>query len=243
MPEHNIYRDIKEQGRKFQDYLYYGMVGAVSLVALLFLPMVGSTANLGWVLPTTTAGWLVFIMTKLMVASLNMILFHSFVKQARLNIRTNENYLRACSIYQEYHDKAYRPRALNEFNRHEYGSKLTTIFITSLLSTFTLGQALLMFDWMSFLSYLFVIFMGIIFGILEMKKYEDYYTSEFLDCAIALKAEKDREAENARLAANESNPQPNSENTSEAAVPSVDSIGGASLLEPPDSNGLVGVGG
>lgn len=243
MPENNIYRDIRETGHKLQDYLYYILVGVLSIVALLFFPMWGSSADVGWAFPNTTAGWLVFIVTKLMVASLNMILFHSFVKQARVNIRTNENYLRACAIYQEYHDKAYRPRTLSEFNRHEYGSKLTTIFLTSLLSTFTLGQALLMFDWNSFLSYLFVVFLGILAGIFEMKKYEDFYTTEFYDCAIALKAEKDREAENARLAANESNLQPNIENQEEAAVPSVDSIGGAPVLESPDGDGLVGVGG
>jgi hypothetical protein len=38
--------------------------------------------------------------------------------------------------------------------------------ITSLMSAFSLGQAILTFDWVMFLSYLFTIAIGVLFGIL-----------------------------------------------------------------------------
>jgi uncharacterized membrane protein len=179
--------------RKLNDNLYYLLVGIVSLVSLLFLPALGTAMELGWSFPATAAGWLVFIVSKLIVAALNVIIFHSFVKQARLNIKNDANYREAITILAKYHEKEYRPRSLAEFNKQEYRSKLTTIAITSIISAFSLSQALLTFDWMSFLSYLFTIVMGIIWGILEMKKYEDFYTGEFLDNARFIQRLKEEE--------------------------------------------------
>lgn len=37
-------------------YLYYGLVGVISLVVLVFIPMIGSEAGIEFNLPTTPAG-------------------------------------------------------------------------------------------------------------------------------------------------------------------------------------------
>lgn len=165
------------------DYMYYGIIGIVSLLAVVFLPFVGSVAGIGWNLPNTIVGWIVFVVSKLCVAAINILLFHSFIKQSRLNIRNDPKYLEAVELLRLVSLSTYTPRSLKELNTQEYRTKLITIFITSLVSAFSIGQALLTFDWMSFLSYLFTVTMGIVFGILEMKKYEDYYTGEYLDYA------------------------------------------------------------
>ena len=55
----------------------------------------------------------------------------------------------------------------------------STILLTSLLSTVVLGQAILTFDLATFLSYLFTIFLAIVFGYITMRNNEDYWTTEF----------------------------------------------------------------
>lgn len=60
---------------------------------------------------------------------------------------------------------------------------MITIFLTSILSAFSLSQAVLTFDVTTFLSYAVTVTFGVIFGVFEMQKYEDYYSNEFLDYA------------------------------------------------------------
>lgn len=174
---------IENIEKKLTDYMYYGIVGIISLLALVFLPFMGSAVGMDWNIPSTVPGWIVFIVSKITVALINIMLFHSFVKQSRLNVKDDVRYLEAVEILRESKLDTYIPRSLEQLNHQEYRTKVITIFITSLVSAFSLGQAILTFDWMSFLSYLFTVTMGIVFGILEMKKYEDYYTSEYLDYA------------------------------------------------------------
>ena len=64
---------------------YYIVIAILSLLALTFLPLLGSTVGLALNIPTTIAGWIVYVVTKLIVCVLNMMIFHSFVKQAKIN--------------------------------------------------------------------------------------------------------------------------------------------------------------
>lgn len=74
----------KTQGQKtkewFSLYSNYVIIATVSLIALLVIPFLGSVLGLGWNLPNTMAGWIVFIATKLCVALINLVIFHSFVQ-------------------------------------------------------------------------------------------------------------------------------------------------------------------
>lgn len=169
--------------RKIQDYLYYIMIAIVSLCAMLVMPCLGSTIGMEWNFPNTITGWVVFITSKLTVALVNILIFHGFIKQARINIRDNPAYLEAMQILNEIGRHAYIPRSIAQINKKEYGSKMTTIFITSVFSAFSFSQAILSFDITSLISYAITVVFGIIFGLLEMKKYEDYYTHEFVDYA------------------------------------------------------------
>lgn len=64
----------------FSQYNNYIIIAIVSIVALVFIPFLGSVLGLGWTLPDTATGWVVFIATKLIVAVINLIIFHSFVQ-------------------------------------------------------------------------------------------------------------------------------------------------------------------
>ena len=172
--------------KKWTNYLYYILVGVLSFITLLFLPMLGSEVGLGFQFPNTAAGWIVYIISQLIVAIINVLLFHSFICQAKLNVKDNPNYLRAIEILRLVKTDDYIPRSLAQINKKEYGIKGFWIFIGSIMSVFALGQAILTYDHTKLISYVFTIILGIIFGILEMKKYEEYYTGEYLDYALMI---------------------------------------------------------
>lgn len=72
---------------KVKQWMYYFIIGIISLIALCFLPMIGSTIGLGWNIPNTTAGWIVWISVKCIVAALNVLIFHCFMQQAKVNVK------------------------------------------------------------------------------------------------------------------------------------------------------------
>lgn len=159
------------------------MIAVVSLCAMFVIPCFGSTVGMEWNFPNSVVGWIVFITSKLTVAIVNILIFHGFIKQSRINIRDNPAYLEAMQILNDVGRKTYTPRSLAEINKKEYGHKMITIFISSMFSAFSFSQAILTFDITSLISYSITVLFGIIFGLLEMKKYEDYYTHEFVDYA------------------------------------------------------------
>lgn len=146
--------------------------------------MIGTSVGLAWNIPDTTAGWIVWIVTKLIAAVVNILIFHCFMRQAKVNIKDNENYKKARAILVKQKVKEVLPKSPHRWNVEQYGIKGITVFVTSALSTVALTQALLTFDWISMLTYIFTIVMGLIYGILQMKKAEEYWTDEYLEYAL-----------------------------------------------------------
>ena len=206
---------------KWKQYQYYAIIGVISLVALFFLPMIGSEAGLAWTVPTTTAGWVVYVVSKLLVATINILIFHCFISQAKINIQDDPKYVEATEML----DKMLKSdnesfRSPGEYFKGTYGKKGATIFITSVLSAVGLTQAVLTFDWISMLTYFFTILMGVIFGILQMNQTEVYWTTEYWKYAKKTK-------ELMELAEKESNKQGHD---------SADNIRGTDILESTDCN-------
>lgn len=180
---------------KIKQWMYYFIIGIISLVALLFLPMLGSTVGLGWNLPDTTTGWIVWIAVKLIMACVNVLIFHSFMQQAKLNVKDNPKYIEAREILAQQKDKKVLPRSPSKWNGQQYGRKGVGIFTSTAMATVALTQAILTFDWVSMLTYLFTIVMGLIFGILQMKTAEDYWTDEYWRYAIMVRDNNERKNE------------------------------------------------
>lgn len=173
-----------EEKNNVQAYLYYILIGVISLIMLIFLPMAGSVAGLAWVLPTTTAGWVVYVVSKLSSAGFNVAIFHCFNKQGKLNIQNNPSYLEAKNILQIAHEnKEIIFRSPSQFSKDIYSKKGFTIFITTLLGAVGLGQAILTFNLVEFLVQLVALIIGVIFGVLQMKSTEEYWTVEYLGYA------------------------------------------------------------
>ena len=172
---------------KVKQWLYYFIIGVVSMIALCFLPMIGSNVGLGWNLPDTEVGWIVWITVKVIVAVLNVLIFHCFMMQAKINVKNDPKYVEALEILRLTKQKEFVPRSPSSWNKQQYGQKGVTLFITTALSTVALTQAMLTFDWMSMLTYLFTIIMGLLFGIMQMETAEEYWTDEFWQYAQEVK--------------------------------------------------------
>lgn len=212
--------EIYAKWLQLQNYI---IIAIVSLVALFFIPMLGSSIGLAWNIPNTPVGWIVYVSTKLLVAALNLIIFHCFILQAKVNSKDNPNYLAALEIMCRVEDKKeLAPRSPRQYFAGVYGKKGTTIFITTALAAVGLTQAVLTFDWVSMLTYLFTILMGVIFGVLQMNQTELYWQEEYLRYA------KEVERESLALA------------TQKPAKPqndTTDAVRGSDVLVSPDSVG------
>lgn len=169
-----------------RQYLYYIIIAIVSIFSLCFLPMLGSEVGFELAYPTTVPGKIVWWSTKLIVSGLNVIIFYSFMQQAKLNVTDNENYKKANEILRKIKNKEHKPMSPKKWNAKQYGWKGTTIFASSSLSVMALTQAILTFDYVSLFTYLFTIAMGLVFGILQMKKAENYWTDEYYEYATMI---------------------------------------------------------
>ena len=184
-----------EAREKAKQNMYYILIGIISFISVAFLPMVGSTVGLGWKLPDTPTGWVVWAISRLIVATINVLIFYSFMEQAKLNVAKDPHYIEATEILLKAKKADHTPRSPQKWQALQYGKRGTKIFISSAMSVVALGQAILSFDWVSMLAYIFTIAMGIVFGVLQMKKAEAYWTDEFYRYALMIKEEEAKKPE------------------------------------------------
>lgn len=186
--------DVARQ--KSKQYMYYFLIGLASLITLIFLPMVGSTAGIAWAVPTTVVGWIVWVAVKLIVAALNVMIFHCFIMQGKTNIKNHPSYIEAKEILKKCSNKELIPESPQHWTKRTYGQKGVSILITTALGTFALSQAILTFDWILMITYLFTIAMGIIFGILQMKSTEEWWTENYLEYAKYIEKKQNEQNDN-----------------------------------------------
>lgn len=169
--------EMYEKWLQWQNYI---IIAVVSLISLFFLPMLGSSVGLAWVLPNTVAGWVVYVVSKLLVAALNVIIFHCFILQAKVNAKDHPRFVEANEILKVCtNPKSLTARSPKQYFGGVYGKKGSMIFASSVIAAVGLTQAVLTFDWVSMLTYLFTILMGVIFGVLQMNQTEIYWTEEY----------------------------------------------------------------
>lgn len=163
--------------RIYQNYL---IIAVVSLVAVFVLPFWGTEVGMTFNVPTTASGWVVFIASKVMIAAINMLLLYAFCAQGKFNVRNNERYIEACNILRVVENsKENKPKSPTAHAVDVFGKKGVALFLTSILSTFSLTQAVLTFDPVTMITYIITILLGIIFGVYQMNQEEVYWTEDF----------------------------------------------------------------
>lgn len=173
--------------KNWKDYIYYLVVAVISIMSLTFLPMIGSSMTIGQDLPQSPQEWTLYITIRASASIVNILIFHSFIQQARLNVKNNERYKQAREILLIQVKKSKKPRSLRRFNAEEYSKKGGSLFVGTFFSTLVLTDAIINFSLINFLTYVFTTVITIAFGVMEMKKYEEYYIMEYYEYAVMMK--------------------------------------------------------
>ena len=183
---------MKHNWRLYQNYI---IIAILSFISVFFLPMLGSSLGIGFNIPNTIPGWIVWVLTKMCVVVVNILIFDQFVKQAKVNVRDNEQFKKAEEILNNIKEEAEEIKPAKEYIAVLYRKKGISLFITSVLSIFGLTNAILTFDWVSMLTYIFTILMALVFGWITMNEVEEIWTDKHYK--YALKIQKEKEMENA----------------------------------------------
>ncbi len=166
---------------KFNQYAYYLIIGVVSLIMVVFIPMFGSDVGLKWKIPNTTPGWIAWISAKLSVAALNMVLLRCFDSQGKINATKSPLYQGAIEKITNYPREAkISPRSPKEYALAVYGKKGVMLFVGTILGTIGFGQAILVYDIGAFIVQAIALVTGLIAGVFQMFATEEYYTTEFV---------------------------------------------------------------
>ena len=170
---------------------YYIVIAVLSILTLCVFPFLGSSVSASIQFPTTKSGWVIWGVKNGSICLINMIIFHSFVKQGKLNIKDNPTYLQALAILSSIKPKKTDKRAPSPVKYHAsvYTRKGLSLVVTSFLSLLVFGEAILRLDYVALISYAITLIIGIVFGILQMKDEEYYWTSTFLTYAKQQKQE------------------------------------------------------
>lgn len=163
-----------------RQYLYYVIIGIFTFIVLVFMPMLGSSIDGGLKLPQGKGAWVMFVITRVFIAVTNIIIFYSFMQQAKLNVRNNKEYIEANKILLRVKNKRERkPMSPKKWEASQYLKKGTTLAIGTVFALFSLSQAILTYKYTDLISYVLLIFLATVFGIFQMKKAEIYWTTEY----------------------------------------------------------------
>ena len=143
----------------------------------------GTAATAQILLPVTMAGWIVWLAQIISVGMANMAIYHCLQQQAKINIKNNKQFITANELLNQVKSKENQARSPKQYFRQQYGVKAISLFITSSLGVFSLGQAILVFNLVTLISYLLTMGGGLIFSYFQMKKTELFWTDEYYNYA------------------------------------------------------------
>ena len=192
MEEKNIKEYIKL-------YIYYILIAIISTLSIVVFPILGAGGNGADItasFPTTTVGWTLWIIVRVMIIVLNTLIFTNFLQQAKLNIKDNENYKKANNILLKYKSEVYAPRSPKDYLKGMYISRGIGLTITTIASLFAIGNAVLNYDYMLLIATIFTVIMSVVFGIMTMKRVEIYYITEYYDYALNIEIIKNKKNKN-----------------------------------------------
>lgn len=168
---------------KVTNYIYYIVIGVVSILSIIVFPLIGSQFDVSLSLPTSVIGWLLYVGSALATGLVNIIIFSGFINQAKINISENAMYKEAEQILLDLSikkpNKQKLPRSPRVYLANQYSKKGITIFVGSMLSCFVFTNAVINYNLVVLLTYIFTIMFGIVFGVIQMKSTEKYWCDEY----------------------------------------------------------------
>lgn len=170
-------------GLKFREtlkqYMYYGIIAMLVIVALVFLPMLDTDGKMGFEKPTSSLGWVSYIVIRCLVGVITFMIFISFDEQGKVNILNDERYLNAYNKLYSSRMKNYIPMSPTHYKMSTRGFKGLTLSLSMIATAFIVVEVALTYNYSVLLAYGITIFMSLITGIFQMNKASAYWTEEF----------------------------------------------------------------
>ena len=188
--------------REFREkYIYYVIICVLTLVAIIFLPLIGldPEGQINLNTPDTTIGWIIWGISKGCICLINCLIFHLFVRQGKTNIKDDPRYINGLKALNKYKDKIKKVPSPFKLEADAYMKKGGTVLFTTALSLFALPSLVLQFSLINFLSVLFSMIIALAFGVMAMKDTEVRWTEQLEEYVEFLaEQEKDKNEETAK---------------------------------------------
>lgn len=170
--------------------IYPIVIFIASVLVLVFVPMIGSDADIGSMIPTEPSQAILYWVLKGMTVALNLTIFGAFRRQAKLSVKDNPNYIKANQILEKKKPKDYKPLSPVQFGFKQWGSKGGTLAISTAITTVALTNIVLYYDWITAVSCAVSIAIAIIFGLMTLSSEEYYWTHDYLLYAESIEEER-----------------------------------------------------
>lgn len=169
---------------KLSEWTNYIIITAACLLMGFVPPMIGAVVGFGLLLPTTTAGWIIWTVLQVSNAIANCLMFYAFTAQGKDNIKTHPSFIKATEILRS--NEVYKENILmspQEWEHRGWGKKMAWMAICTILGSTALTQAVVAFDVIRFITQIITIIFGLLFGLIQMKKTEEMYSDYYLEYA------------------------------------------------------------
>lgn len=190
-PNNNKFKQIIAPGieerqarnEKLKSISGYLIIAIILLLVMFVVPVIagGIYGDLGYYLPSSMIGWIVFWAIRGGTIVGNIAVFILFKQQARINSANHPNYIKAQNILNRQNGrKGFVPRSPHQMNRSEYLTKGITMTVFTAAESITIGFMVISFDFVTLLSCGTSSITALLFGWWTMVKNEVYWTEEYL---------------------------------------------------------------
>lgn len=163
----------------FKQYMYWGIIAFLAIVALVFLPMLDTSGAVRWGIPNTTLGWVSYIIIRCLVGVITFLIFISFDEQGKVNILNDERYITAYNKLYSVRNKKYIPMSPKEYKIKTRGIKGITLSFSMIVTAFIVVECALSYNYNVLLAYAITIFFSLIGGLFQMVKSSTFWVEEF----------------------------------------------------------------
>lgn len=179
-------------------YIYGLIVAMVTVAILVIAPFItgGTEAKLEIMKLTTLEAWLIYLTPKILTAMGNSAATVCFINQGQLNVKNHPNYIRAREILRKVKNKKVKkPRSPGAFFVPMYVNKILSTITTTALGLLIIGELILNFNVIQFISILVTEITTVVIGLFGMLNTQEYLTDEYLAYAIMIEQESAAKAE------------------------------------------------
>lgn len=170
--------------------IYPIVIFIASVLVLVIVPMIGSSAEGGSAIPTDPNEAILYWVLKALTAGLNMTIFAAFRRQAKVKSKDNDNFKKAEEILGKTKTKKQKYVSPAQFAMKQWGTKGLTLLLSTAVTSVALTNIVIYYDWVTAIGCAVTILIAILFGLMTLASEEYYWQVEYLRYAKSVEGEK-----------------------------------------------------